>query len=240
MKKNVMMRVAAMLLVCVLASTCGISGTFAKYVTTGSGSDFARVAKWGVEINAKNNALFTDMYETEVDANKGIFTGNFTVDSANGEDVVAPGTKGTVTDISITGTPEVAVEVKVESTVTLTDNWIVNGDFYCPLIITIGTTKICGLDYTGANAAENFAAAIKTAIDAYSAKYDPNKNLAEVADGTNLDISWEWAFDNAAHLIAHPSCDKQTDEKDTALGNLAVEADRRITIALVITVTQVD
>ena len=43
MKKNVMMRVASALLVAVLLSTCTISGTFAKYVTTSSGNDNAEV-----------------------------------------------------------------------------------------------------------------------------------------------------------------------------------------------------
>ena len=47
-----MMRVASALLVAVLLSTCAISGTFAKYVTEGSGSDTARVAKFGVTVTA--------------------------------------------------------------------------------------------------------------------------------------------------------------------------------------------
>ena len=54
MKKNRMMRVASALLVAVLLTTCAISGTFAKYVTTESGSDFARVAKWGVNVEAES------------------------------------------------------------------------------------------------------------------------------------------------------------------------------------------
>ena len=49
MKKNVMMRVASALLVAVLMTTCAISGTFAKYTTTASGKDAARVANWGFE-----------------------------------------------------------------------------------------------------------------------------------------------------------------------------------------------
>ena len=47
MKKNRAMRLAALLLVAVLMSTCGISGTFAKYVTEVSSEDSARVAYWG-------------------------------------------------------------------------------------------------------------------------------------------------------------------------------------------------
>ena len=46
MKKNKMMRIASALLVAVILTTCAISGTFAKYVTSTPGSDSARVAKF--------------------------------------------------------------------------------------------------------------------------------------------------------------------------------------------------
>ena len=62
MKKNTMMRVASALLVAVLLSTCAISGTFAKYVTTASGSDTARVAKWDVQISGIADGLFAKTY----------------------------------------------------------------------------------------------------------------------------------------------------------------------------------
>ena len=52
MKRNKMMRIASVLLVAVLLSTCVISGTFAKYTTSNSATDSARVAKWGVIITA--------------------------------------------------------------------------------------------------------------------------------------------------------------------------------------------
>lgn len=45
MRKNRMMRAASALLVAVLMTTCTISGTFAKYVTSADSTDTARVAK---------------------------------------------------------------------------------------------------------------------------------------------------------------------------------------------------
>ena len=51
MKKNVMMRVASALLVAVLMTTCAISGTFAKYTSSKTDSDSARVAVWGLGYN---------------------------------------------------------------------------------------------------------------------------------------------------------------------------------------------
>ena len=88
MKKNVMMRVAAILLVCVLATTCGISGTFAKYVSSASTTDGARVAKWGWGQTAISLDLFNDTYKNGE---------NVTVDSNDGANVIAPGTSQTDT-----------------------------------------------------------------------------------------------------------------------------------------------
>ena len=65
MKKNTMMRLAAVLLVGVLLTTSVIGGTFAKYTTSDDATDTARVAKWGVTINlgAKKNDMFDIEYD---------------------------------------------------------------------------------------------------------------------------------------------------------------------------------
>ena len=65
MKKNVMMRIASILLVCVLVTTCGISGTFAKYTTNATSSDTARVARWGVEVSA-SGTMFGKAYQDTI------------------------------------------------------------------------------------------------------------------------------------------------------------------------------
>ena len=87
MKKNVMMRVASALLVAVLMTTCAISGTFAKYTTTVSSSDGARVANWGFErTNTMDlSNLFLGTYE------------DGDVKSQDGKDVIAPGAEGKAT-----------------------------------------------------------------------------------------------------------------------------------------------
>ena len=59
MKKNNTMRVAAGLAVAALLSTCLVSGTFAKYTTSGESSDTARVAKFGIELTSKSGAFDT-------------------------------------------------------------------------------------------------------------------------------------------------------------------------------------
>lgn len=231
MKKNRMMRLASGLLVAVLLTTCAISGTFAKYVTSESGSDFARVAKWGVEVEAESFDMFTTDYKT--DDTTATFEGDYSVsseDAAERDDVMAPGTSGSFAKIAITGTPEVAVKVAVEATVSVSDNWIVDSDFYCPIVITVGTEAISGLDYDDA---DDFAAAIKAKLDGKSAQYAPNTDLSAIYNNTNLDLAWAWAFEGAAGS-------KQTDDKDTKLGNLAVAEDLEINIGVEISVTQID
>ena len=231
MKKNMMMRLASVLLIAVLMSTCAISGTFAKYVTSEQGSDTARVAKFGVTVEADSFGMFKTDYKT--DSKTATFTGDYSVSSSDGDKLLAPGTSGSFADIAITGTPEVAVDVAIAATVEVTGKWEAGGEFYCPVVVTVGTKAISGLDYTSA---ADFAAAIKTAIEGKSAQYAPNKDLGTIYNNDNLDLAWAWAFENATG-----SKQNQTDVKDTELGDTAAAGeDLEISIGVSITVTQID
>lgn len=240
MKKNKMMRTASGLLVAVLLTTCIISGTFAKYVTEGSASDTARVAKWGVKVVANANDLFTKTYATDdTTVNETI---ELSVKSANDVDVVAPGTKGDGASVTITGTPEVAVRVKYDATVTLSD-WKIDHDgnaetdsiYYCPLVVTVGSTELNGLSYASADL---FAAAIKAEILKVTGAgsdgvkdYGPNTSIANSA---NLAISWSWPFEAGDDADAKTV----TNKKDTLLGNK--ETADTIYIAYSVNVSQID
>ena len=215
MKKNVMMRVASALLVAVLMTTCAISGTFAKYTTTASGSDSARVAKWGVEIVANG-----EMFTTSEDGTT--FTGKTVLSAADDEDVVAPGMSGNLVAMEITGEPEVAVEVKYEATLTL-ENWAVEGDsFYCPIVITVNGTPYNGLAYDTKDA---FVAAVVNAINSNTAEYEAGTDLSSAVAPV---VSWTWEFSTSA----------ENDENDTKLGNAATAA--TIALEIVTTITQID
>ena len=182
MKKNVMMRLASVLLIAVLISTSAISGTYAKYVTQASGSDTARVAKWGVTAGVTGEA-FTKTYnlDTTVD---GSFT--LAVESSTEDKLVAPGTTGTFTGVALTGTPEVAVNVTHVATITLQGWTLASGEFYCPVYITIEGTEYCGLNYASA---ADFAAALEGAIEAANGDYEPNTDLSTVV-GLNGDYRY--------------------------------------------------
>ena len=124
MKKNKMMRIASILMVATLITTCAISGTFAKYVTKVSGEDTARVAKWGIVLDVQTTGAFDDRYVTH-DAD---YEGEFSVmaynatDEEKGDKLVAPGTSSDDLDMSfvasVKGTPEVATRYTLEGTVT--------------------------------------------------------------------------------------------------------------------------
>lgn len=119
MKKNVMMRVASALLVAVLMTTCAISGTFAKYTSTATGSDTARVAKWDVKLNdttANSNTFTFDLFKTINDT----IDGNTETDiTPNDGTIIAPGTQGSF-DIVIKNASEVTAKYVIDYTVTNT------------------------------------------------------------------------------------------------------------------------
>ena len=222
MKKNAMLKIAAILMVAVLLTTCAISSTFAKYVTSKSDSDSARVAKWGVDVVTTVDGLFLTEYD-----NKAV---------ASTEAVVAPGTgSGEVSATSvITGEPEVKVMVTSNVTLALT-GWSVDGTFYCPLVFTVNGKTVNGLDHTsdvsliGAIAD---AGKIEKTIEA-GVKLDDYKDSNEKA--INTAITWNWAFEDTNEGA------KQTNLKDTALGDAAADGNApTIAITIETIVSQLD
>lgn len=233
MKKNTMMRIACFLLVAVLLSTSVISGTYAKYTTAADGSDTATVAKWGVEITGIEETLFASEYGTTV--------------AALNNDTVAPGTANEdgVT-FSLTGTPEVAVEVKVTvtgsngtgeptdivlaaSTYDDPTGKIDGGKFtldapYNPVVFTLkdGNTELIK-----GTLAEIEAFLEDTDVNK---QYDPNKDLSKIFGGSSgtYTLTWEWVI----------GTDDTINAADTYLGNQ--DPLQTIDFAINIDVTQVD
>ena len=229
LKNNRTMRAAVLLLALVLITSCFVGGTFAKYVTSGDALDYARVAKWGVTVTAHGTG---DVFAKEYDAIAG--QGNTVV--AGGEyKVIAPGTKkDNAALVTLSGKPEVAVNVKYTATVTL-DKWVYKadesetGEFYCPIKIKVGNENYYGCDY---NSAELFENAVETAINGYSANYEPGTDLTNAKAPV---VSWAWAFEDKAADA------KQTDVKDTYLGDQAAKGNAAtIDLEVVTTVTQID
>lgn len=121
MKKNNMMRIASVLLVAVLLSTCVISGTFAKYTSESTGTDTARVAKWDFKVNdttANSNTFTFDLFKTINDTKDGAAEADIKYTDGT---IIAPGTKGSF-DIVLKNDSEVTAEYTIDYTVTNTAN----------------------------------------------------------------------------------------------------------------------
>ena len=219
-RSSMMVRLVAVLAVTMMFTMCFVGGTFAKYTTSKSATDTATVAKWGVNITgtadtfketyAKNDNSFTLHAKTVVST----------------EDVVAPGTSGSMAAFEITGTPEVAVRVTFTGTLELGDKWVDDvGGYYCPIEITVGNTTFKGMDYASADL---FEEAVNAQIATYKNDYPAGTNLSSIGRDAPA-ISWNWAFTG------------NDDVKDTYLGNQATGINAaKISLTVTATATQVD
>ncbi len=173
MKKNVMMRVASALLVAVLMTTCAISGTFAKYTSSATGSDTARVAKWGWGATTVTLDLFDDVYGD-------------TVKSSNTDNVIAPGTGKTT---SIVWTPAGTFAPEVDYTISFNATATIPTDVENELVWTLKIDTAAAVEY---QTFEDLAAALNAKTYAGEA--------AQAVPSFNIEIGWTWELngDNAA------------------------------------------
>lgn len=182
MKKNKMMRLASILLVCVLLTTSVISGTFAKYVTSDSASDTARVAKWGVTALASGNLFGSNYYsDTETgNQNEISATVKYNADAINGTDnIVAPGTQNsTGITIAVSGQPEVANTVAVTAAAGNKDIYLKEGS-YATLVKAKGVNADNVTNYYVLNGT-NYQKA--TAYEASATYYEAHDAVTFVGD----------------------------------------------------------
>lgn len=93
MKKNLMFKLGLFSAALVLVATCLVTGTWAKYTTTVTGTDTATVAKWSIEVNDSSITVASptvtfDLFNTIKDTDG---TNDETDVAAN---LIAPGTSG--------------------------------------------------------------------------------------------------------------------------------------------------
>lgn len=240
------MRVAGLLLALVLVTSCFVGGTFAKYVTSGTGADHAKVAKWGVKVTAHGEGdIFASKYDQIAEKED-------TVVAFGEYKVIAPGTKKeNAAVVYLSGKPEVAVKVTYDAEhFALTGNWAYNNgqtgskdEYYCPLIFKITDGKrVEKIDCMGEGmkSVNDVQTAVRNAVKSFSATYAPNTDLSTKGN-EGLKISWEWPFE------ATGEASKQSDVKDTYLGDLATATDTgshstipAVYVVVTATVTQVD
>ena len=212
MKTNKFLRIASVLLIAVLLTTCVISGTFAKYISSATGSDTATVAKWSFQVSDEEIAVTGNDAEVAFD----LFTTIKDTAGAAEDDVaaskkIAPGTTGSF-GLKVQNTSEVTAKYTIALTEVNNSN--------IPLQYSVdGTTW-------------------KDSIAELSLAALTDKELAIGAEAVTHTVYWKWVFDGAsADAPVHAD---QTDVTDTALGIAAQGTAPQVSITATITATQVD
>ena len=233
MRKNRTMRVAALLLALTLNTSCFVGGTFAKYTTSTTGGDSARVAYWGFDQDATTTI---DMFDGAYDNNN--------VKSSNEDNVIAPGTSKTTTfafgytpkgetvnalKAGAIAAPEVAYTFTVDAAITGDyDALDANPNFKWTL--QKGTETAVQYDTVA-----NLIAAVKALSGEADGSMDYEAGKLPTAF-TSADevytIGWAWTFETTGDGMA------TQDATDTAMGN-AQDLDD-VTFAITITATQKD
>ena len=212
------------LTIAALALLLGIVGytggnTFAKYVTSATPvSESATVAQWGYTVTANATNLFGSSYKsngTKVVATENHDTSGVVVSANSTEQVVAPGTSGSML-ININGEAEVnsRIVVNAESTeqIELTAP-VAYRPIQWTLKVTnneVGGSAVDGLSTTTTDDFEDIVTLLE--------KVGSDNIAANKRTNVNLELSWEWAFE----------IDDTTNEYDTMLGDLAVLSDDQL------------
>lgn len=194
--KKLILKLSVLVMILTLVTLPLVSGTYAKYATEASATDSARVAKWGVTVALTGDAFQTS-YLTNgevLDVNDDAILSSVVSSIPDPENLVAPGTSGVFGGVDIAGTPEVAVTITKNATLTLT-GWNLGADFYCPIVITVNGTAFSGLSYA---TAVDFEDAVESAIEAANGNYQANTDLSLI-DDLSGDYSWAWAFTGAGN-----------------------------------------
>ena len=113
-----MVRLVAVLAVVMMFTMCFVGGTFAKYTSSGTGTDTATVAKWSFKVGetdiATTDTFTFDLFKTIKDSD-GI--NNETEMNPVDGSIIAPGTQGSF-DLVLTNASQVTAQYAIDYTVT--------------------------------------------------------------------------------------------------------------------------
>ena len=219
MKKNTMMRIAAVVLMCTLVTACFASSTFAKYTSEATGTGVATVAKWDVDINGEKitgtDPVTFDLFKTVLDTKNDAEEENVEKSTTPGTVIIAPGTKGSF-DLKVKNNSQVDATYSI--LLKNTDGKTSDATIPVTFKVTKGsTTTTCTL-------AELLAG--KKLVD------NETLRMNNVDNEQTITVEWEWAFESGADAAAI----KANDASDTAHGITPTS----IYLTAVLDVTQVD
>ena len=146
-RSSMMVRLVAALAVTMMFTMCLVGGTFAKYTSSGTGTDTATVAKWSFKVGEKDiatNDTFTfDLFKTIKDSNG---NDNETDISPDDGTIIAPGTQGSF-NLVLTNASQVTAQYAIDYTVTNTSHIPVqfsvdNGATWTDELVDVSATNI--------------------------------------------------------------------------------------------------
>lgn len=199
--------------------------TFSKYITTKQQSGQAQVAKWGFKISVNAADLFGKNYIWDNDKNGSIVTNEtektkVTVKADGNYNVVAPGTKGSMT-FKVEGKAEVLAQLKLKlSDVKDIVLKIAKGGTtyeYYPVKWTLTKVGVTAPLVNGGKLSD-----VATKLNDVSAEWNRNINVNTDITPEKYDftLSWEWAFDGSAVPADLAALNLKADVLDTILGYL--------------------
>lgn len=167
-RSSMMVRLVAVLAVTMMFTMCFVGGTFAKYTSSGTGTDSATVAKWSFKVGetdiATTNTFAFDLFKTIKDSD-GI-KDETEMNPVDGT-IIAPGTQGSF-DLVLTNASQVTAQYAIDYTVTN------NNDIPVKFSVDGGTTWTHDLADVAAS--------------------DSTK-LAANSGTTTITVQWMWEFE---------------------------------------------
>ena len=169
-RSTMMVRLVAVLAVTMMFTMCFVGGTFAKYTSSGTGTDSATVAKWSFKVGetdiATTDTFTFDLFKTIKDSD-GI--NNETEMNPVDGSIIAPGTQGSF-DLVLTNASQVTAQYAIDYTVTN------NNDIPVKFSVDGGTTWTNDLADVAAS--------------------DSTK-LAANSGTTTIKVQWKWDFNGS-------------------------------------------
>ena len=215
MKNNIMMKIAMVLLATVMITSCAVSGTFARYTSTATGSSTARIASWDFKVGGtkvSTNNLTFNLFNTVFDTNGSAATNDADVSDGDTPAVIAPGTWGYF-DIVLKNDSEVTARYSIAFSQSKTN--ASNGLNIKYLISTGNTLPAANSSWVSDIASLNIAASNSTVM-----AMDATKTIR---------VFWKWDFSGG------------NNSQETTLGENAGGANvPSIRVTATVTASQVD
>lgn len=218
MKKNVIFRIAAVVLMCTLVTACFASSTFAKYTSQAEGKATATVAKWDIEVTDVNGIQKLGVDKVDNLAFNFAETWTNLVNAGTGDTVktnlLAPGTQGSF-DVKVTNKSDTAAQYTIKLAYDSTNE------------VTLPDTFVFSTDPTFEDPTKEITLT-SDLQDVATGRLEIGSSTAQDATQT---IYWQWKFEK----------DDAADVADTTVGVNAQSASYNdVVLKVAISVDQID